>query len=44
MGDMYMYHQTLATLRRKDKSESNDAKIKLIQVFVDSLAIEMEEN
>ena len=44
MSDLIKYHQIFTTLKRQDKSESNDAKIKLIQGFVDSIAVEMEEN
>ena len=44
MSELIKYHQSLTTLKRQYKSESNDAQIKLVQEFVDSLAVEMEEN
>ena len=44
MSDMSRYHKSLEFFKRQDKSESNDAQIKLIQGFVDSLAVKLEAN
>ena len=43
MSDLIIYHQSLTKLKRKDKSEYNYAEIKLIQGFLNSLAVKMEK-